>query len=182
MRRQFYQIAIGMLLIAVDLRAGSFDLLPDFIGYLLVCLAAEYLREEGKDFAVVTASAALGVLVALPDLIGFDPAGILSTLLTAVGAVVTFEICTGIMKAGAARGNAALAAAAQIARTLTLVAAFVTIGFAFFDWLVRRSDPLHLLAIPVALFALAVGVAVILLAIRAGRELAPAPALYSSAL
>ncbi|ASS65926.1 MULTISPECIES: hypothetical protein [unclassified Paenibacillus] len=59
----------GLALILIDIRLGTIDVLPDFIGYLMAASALGALAQSGKVFAKARAVAVGLALLSLPDLV-----------------------------------------------------------------------------------------------------------------
>lgn len=89
----------GMLLVAVDLRIDTFDVLPDPVGWLLVVVGALALRSHSRWFGLVVLAGSLGVMISAPQVLGpldSTPFELASTL---AETVVVFGMCSGIRDA-----------------------------------------------------------------------------------
>jgi hypothetical protein len=172
--RQFYLIALGLVFIALDVRLGGVDvLLPDFIGYLLICIATSALQPYAQVFGGTAVCAGFALLVSLPDFINFDPLHVVGGARLILDVVTIWMICTGVVHLATAAGNIALARMADTLRVLNLAMAAVNVTFLVLAWLVPVFKPFSIVLVVLSIVA---GVAVILLMLRAARELPPAAA------
>ena len=64
-------IFIGFILILLDFRINTFDLLPDFIGYIFVINGLNGLSVKGSAFEKAKPLAILLLFLSLPSLFGF---------------------------------------------------------------------------------------------------------------
>ena len=102
-RKGVTQAAFGFLLIHFHLNIGTVDLLPDFMGYVLLLLAIHNLKEENRDFALLMP---LGTLLTgwnladwLLNMFGIPMTGKLpvpEAMMTAVNLYFWFQFCTDL--------------------------------------------------------------------------------------
>ena len=90
------KVAIGLLLVIVDFRIESFDLVPDVVGWLLVLAGLVPLSRRSGGFGAATLAAGLGLLVALVGLVA-EPGPAFAALGGLTETVVVFGVCTGVM-------------------------------------------------------------------------------------
>lgn len=109
MRKSYSRIAWGLSLELVDFRLGSFDILPDFLGYLLIMLGLSGLRSNGRYFSIAWGAAGIQLVMSLLQLLGLQM-GIsltryetpslsvlmLTSIVIAIDLVMIFGICGGI--------------------------------------------------------------------------------------
>ena len=175
LRPVFTWLAVGLVMTVVDLRINGFDLIPDFIGYLIATLTLMRLRELDPSFG--WAAAVTGVLTPV-SLLSLDrPPGTYSKTGSwgtdlawyAADTIVGWLICSGILSAARRRGDLPLAATAANRRVLVVLSG-LAIGLPF---LLRNSSPGAVVAIliVVAIFVIVVFCLLIGLLRQAGRSL-----------
>lgn len=119
-----------------DLRLNGFDLLPDFIGYILFYNGLGKLLDRHPDFAAARKPVIALIILSLPSLIEFraEDFAITPTFLffMAVGLVtvildlyMVYHICRGIAGLAEGRGATLLQAKANTRWTLYLVLAII---------------------------------------------------------
>jgi hypothetical protein len=90
------KLVVGLLLVIADFRIDGFDVVPDVIGWLVVLAGLLPLAGRSRGFAAAGAAAAVGVLLALPQLVA--PPGPLPGFLEGVAeTVMVFGTCTGVI-------------------------------------------------------------------------------------
>ncbi|UVI31685.1 hypothetical protein [Paenibacillus spongiae] len=104
MGREWKQMAWGLLLVIIDIRIVVFDLLPDFIGYLLVSIGASKLMAKDRWRGVVMVTAVIlgimsliGIFMPSTDGSGISPFGYayLLGMLDGIGhLVIVYGICS----------------------------------------------------------------------------------------
>lgn len=96
--KRFNQIFWGLILVILDLNINNFDLLPDFVGYILVAVGAGGLKAISLRFA--TASTLSWVLMCL-SLLGLFVSGDYTVALTiialAVDCVMIWKLLGGVI-------------------------------------------------------------------------------------
>ena len=96
--RRFNQIFWGLILVILDLNINNFDVLPDFVGYILVAVGAGGLKAISLKFAV--ASTLSWVLMCL-SLLGFFVSGDHTMAMTvidlAVDCVMIWNLLGGVI-------------------------------------------------------------------------------------
>lgn len=101
---RFRQIFWGLLLVILDLKLNGFDVLPDFIGYILVAVGCGGLASLSRRFS--TAQTLSGVLVVL-SLVGFvfptDLAFLYGLVYLAVDCAMIWFLLGGVMEFASAR-------------------------------------------------------------------------------
>lgn len=95
--KSLHKIAIGLVLVILDVTVNGFDVIPDVIGWLFVLagLADERRRFPGSGGLLAAAGVATGVavLLSVPDLIPDDEASVL-WMLSLPQIVFSFLLCT----------------------------------------------------------------------------------------
>lgn len=97
--KSLYKIAIGLVLVILDVTVNGFDVIPDVIGWLfvLVGLGDERRRLPGANGLLSVAGVATGValLLSVPGLMPDDEASIL-WMLSLPQLVFSFLLCTAL--------------------------------------------------------------------------------------
>lgn len=141
-------VVLGTVLVMLDLRIETFDLVPDPLGWGLLVWACVRLRGAHPAFGWAVAATVVGLLVSLPGQVGELPTP-LGLLGVAAETAVVFAVCTGIH---ARSVNPARARQAGTIRwwNLALAALAVLLGAVLSE---QDTDlaPLVLLAVVVAL-------------------------------
>ncbi|QJD86941.1 hypothetical protein [Cohnella herbarum] len=183
MKKSYSQIAWGLAFALIDFRLGSFDVLPDVIGYLLILIGLSRLNSNERPFSIAWGAAGIQFILSILQILGLQigfsltnyvtPSFSLLTLTafsTAIELTMLYGICEGIRRSALSRGTIGLAESARSGwnvlfgfGALTLFVFPFQLNFTFQD----------MMAI---LFLLALGywiccLWVIFLVRRAGREL-----------
>ena len=128
-----------------DFRINGFDILPDFIGYLLFYLGASKLQHAHDRFAKAKPLCALMIFLSLPSLIEIKAGDIgeltllwtlFSVVLLAIDLTIVHAFCRGIEAMAETQGAPDLAATARTRWTLYLILQVLVIlmhagGFGF---------------------------------------------------
>ncbi|MET0398408.1 MAG: hypothetical protein ABW277_16540 [Longimicrobiaceae bacterium] len=124
----------GFVLVLVDVRLGTVDVLPDFAGYGMVAIGAGQLAAEAAAFRtarlVAWAMVAPGLLDAVVPLQAAPLAGIIEAL---GQAALLWYLLTGIADWTAAEGRPDLAAGARRRRAASVVLLAVVLGLRLLD-------------------------------------------------
>lgn len=106
--RPLVLVALGLVLVALDLRIGGLDLLPDPLGWVVAAVGAGLLRDRHVGFLVAAVACAAGVLLSLPDMAvegagragrtGAPSAGAEDAVVVLLQTVVLFSTCTAISR------------------------------------------------------------------------------------
>lgn len=163
-----------------DLRLNGFDLLPDFIGYILFYNGLGKLLDRHPDFAAARKPVIALIILSLPSLIEFraEDFAITPTFLffMAVGLVtvildlyMVYHICRGIAGLAEGRGATLLQAKANTRWTLYLVLAIIVQVL----MLSLAVSPLAaLLVIPLFVFSIVVLILMMALMAESEKQLA----------
>lgn len=76
MNKGYRLLFIGLLLILIDLRINTFDLLPDFVGYIMIALGINELKTKGSSFSKATPFALILIFLVFPSLVGYEGIGL----------------------------------------------------------------------------------------------------------
>ena len=138
MAAYFEYVFWGLLLVTVDVRIQRFDILPDFLGYLLVLAGCRGLVAASPDFGTAAIFSGLLIPVSLLDFVTPSPAAI---ALTFVGLLlncgVIWFLLGGIMSLGASYQRPDLATKADERRRAYIIGA----GVAMLGILVGQASP-----------------------------------------
>ncbi len=108
MAKSFGKIFFGLLLAVLDFRIGSFDILPDMVGYILVAMGCAELKGASQRFK--SASVMAWVLFGFAVVILATPRGSLLMLLAltiaVVDGVMMWQLLGGIMELAESKGRA----------------------------------------------------------------------------
>ncbi|HEY1172555.1 MAG TPA: hypothetical protein VGH19_14390 [Verrucomicrobiae bacterium] len=126
MANSFGLVFWGLVLIGIDVRVG-FDLLPDFIGYILVAIGCSRLGAASRRFPFTSNLAWIMVGLSLISIV--MPGGVLSRLLYLVSALVDcgmmWQLLAGIIELTEVKGRSDLAKDADRWRTAYMVIAVI---------------------------------------------------------
>ncbi|HEX8242272.1 MAG TPA: hypothetical protein VF541_02205 [Longimicrobium sp.] len=169
-RTAFTTIFWGLVMTVVDVRINSLDLVPDFIGYLLVFSGLRQLAPLHAGFGAARTSALAMVVLSLPNLIGVE-SPLLNVIVIVGDLLIFWPACTGINALASAAGNGSLADAALTRRNLqALISAIALLG----EVPARAHSALvRPFLFPLVIFVLAVLFLMLHLMWRAAAELAP---------
>jgi predicted MFS family arabinose efflux permease len=129
---RFGQIFWGLLLVILDLRFNSFDVLPDFIGYILVAVGCGGLVVLSRRFSTAQT---LSWILAVVCLVGFfipnDFAALYHFVHIAVDCGMIWFLLGGVMEFASARERPDLSLRASNRRVayVALMCAATVIGF-----------------------------------------------------
>jgi low temperature requirement protein LtrA len=122
MSTRFAQIFWGLLLVILDLRINRIDILPDFLGYILVALGCGGLTSFSRDFS--TARTLSWILVAFA-LVGYvlhgSAATVFGILNLAVDCAMMWFLLGGVMELAMARQRSDLSERASNRRIAYVV-------------------------------------------------------------
>jgi hypothetical protein len=128
-RTCFSCLLCGFALTILDLRAGSVDLLPDSLGYILIALGAGALKGFRGGFGVARGLA--WILVPLSVVGDLDSDLILETLRTLLDTAMLWYLLGGIMAFAASQGRPDIASRARNRRVacvlLTLIGLLIEV-------------------------------------------------------
>jgi hypothetical protein len=126
------QVFWGLLLVIVDININHFDVLPDFIGYVLVALGLGGLTGLSRQFA--TARTCAWVLVPV-DIVGLltpgQPALIVGLVNLVLNCVMMWYLLGGIMDYAAAQNRPDLAERASTRRVAYVAVMCVAAALGF---------------------------------------------------
>lgn len=183
MRRAYLQIAWGLALELIDFRIGMLDILPDFVGYFLLALGLSRLNAHNRGFNIAWFAAGVQFVFSIMQMFG-APTGFSLTGVESVSTVtlvlmtfsVAFEmllyygLCRGIRESAEERDKIRLADSARTVWSVAFCVGFLNL-FLFPFQLNYTLQSLFEVVLLLAFASLAVGLWVLLLARRAGREL-----------
>ncbi|HVX60278.1 MAG TPA: hypothetical protein VHC19_06750 [Pirellulales bacterium] len=165
------QIFWGLLMVIVDFRFDGFDILPDFMGYILVAVGCGGLSDESPHFLAARTWSWLLVILSIVEF--FIPSGLafaFGALAGAANCVMMWFLLGGITDFAAARGRSDLSS-----RALNRRVAYVGIvGLAILVGLFPRGlrDPMSALGAVLSVCMLIVLVLIVHLIYRVRHELA----------
>ncbi len=111
-------IAVGLILVVVDIRYGGFDVLTDVLGWLACFWALLQMSRMSSWFGIGVAGAALGAASSMFHL-SAEPTPLISMLDQIATVLMVFGTCSGIM-ALAQDADPGVASMANILRWVTL--------------------------------------------------------------
>lgn len=175
--RQLRLVLVGSLLVVLDLRVNGVDVLPDPLGWLLAAVALLRLRALHVAFRVACAVSAVGVLVALPGVLGPET-GLLAGAVGLLQTVLVLTTCTAVH---ALLPDDGVGRVAGVLRWVDVVLAVATVPLALLlaDGSAGGAIDVEV-ALPLVVLggALTLGVVVtwlVVLALASGREPSPGP-------
>lgn len=183
MRKSYSRIAWGLSLELVDFRLGSFDLLPDFLGYLLIMLGLSGLRSNGRYFSIAWGAAGIQLVMSLLQLLGLQMGIsltsnetpslnvlVLASIVIALDLVMIYGICGGIRAHAFERRKLELAFSARGGWHVLLAFGMLMLFLLPFQLNFTKEEGIgYALFLSVGYFVTSLWV--ILLVRRAGREL-----------
>lgn len=96
--RKFNQIFWGLILVILDLNINNFDMLPDFVGYILVAVGASGLKAISLKFAIAgTLSWVLMCLSLLGLFVSGDHSVALTVIDLAIDCVMIWNLLGGVI-------------------------------------------------------------------------------------
>ena len=131
MHARLGQIFWGLLLVILDFRVNDLDLLPDFLGYIIVAVGAAGLIEASARFRPARN---LGWVLAFLSLAGLffvrDASVVLGLITTALDCALVWCLLGGVMDISSAKGRPDLAEQASKRRVayLALTCVMTLIG------------------------------------------------------
>jgi hypothetical protein len=103
---RFGQIFWGLLLVVLDVRINGFDVLPDFIGYVLVAVGCGGLAGVSRHFSTAhTLSWILAVLSLVAFVLPSDLGSVYGVLHLAVDCAMMWYLLGGVMEFALAKGR-----------------------------------------------------------------------------
>lgn len=89
------RVALGLVIVVLDLRFEGVDLMPDPVGWALVLWGLVPLAGRHRGFGAGVAAALVGALLSVPQVLA-EPGEALGTLQAVVETVLVFGTCTAI--------------------------------------------------------------------------------------
>ncbi|CAM3055636.1 hypothetical protein PASE110613_14630 [Paenibacillus sediminis] len=89
MRNAYYSILWGLLLVVLDFRFGTFDVLPDVLGYVLIIIGLSTLKTIDRHFTISWWAAAAMIVISIVTF--FQPVSSLE-MSTAVQSISVVQI------------------------------------------------------------------------------------------
>ena len=124
----FGQVFVGLAIIALDLRAGRFDILPDFVGYILVALGAGGLAGLAGSFNVARLAAWVLVPVSVVGILFQGYFGMIVRILhLPLDGILVWFLLGGVMEIALNKQRSDLAGRASLCR-IAYVALLGVIG------------------------------------------------------
>ena len=131
MFKHFGQIFWGLLLVILDININHIDILPDFIGYILVAMGCRGLAMVSHRFVTAQTLSWILAVFALTDYVplGHDASAVFSLVHLAVDCTMMWFLLGGVMEFAAARRRMDLSLQAAHRRiayiALTCAATFI---------------------------------------------------------
>lgn len=174
-RRGFMFLFWGFLLSFLDFRINGLDLLPDFVGYIIISAGLGTLSQWNIQFGKAKFYSLLLIFLSLPDLIVSlnqnmaIPYFILALIVTIFSVLLIWLVCQGIIEMAIVADKPGLADQAASRRKLVLAILLLTpclIGLGTLD---RKLG--LILMIPILILLIVTVILVLLLMRRAALEL-----------
>lgn len=118
----------------IDIRLGTFDLLPDIVGYYLFYQGCSHLATRSERFAQAKQLALPLIYLSVVDLVSFFFKGssglfvLLGLVVTALTLMMIYHLCMGIVEMSQKVGNRELEEKASFRWWLYLISGLVNIG------------------------------------------------------
>ena len=177
--RGFRRIFWGLILVVLDLRLDeSIDLLPDFLGFVLVTMGLGLLAPLSGRFRTARVLAAMLIVLSLADFATptreegaewFDGWRALEIFVDVVDVAMVWLLCGGIASLARRRGLPDLRYRAQMRRGLYL--GFQVVSWVLLFALKDAPEPPVALVLGLVVFAFVVMLLLMGLMLRAAREL-----------
>ena len=116
----------GILLAMLDFRINGFDLLPDFLGYLLVAIGCTGLISASSLFKPARLIAWILVIFELASLAGARLGEPISSVDSLLDLVLIWCVLGGVIELAVAQGREDLARRATVRRKLYLIATLIS--------------------------------------------------------
>ena len=167
---RFGQVFWGLLLVILDFNANRIDVLPDFVGYILVAVGSRGLKSASRHFS--TASTMSWVLVVFA-IIGYslrgDAADVFGLMRIAMDCAMIWFLLGGVMDLATVRQRADICERASNRRVAYVALMGVAALAGFFVW---NSGAAPVFAVVIWVICLLLLLILILHLIhRAGQEL-----------
>jgi hypothetical protein len=165
----------GLILALFDLNLNGVNIVPDFIGYILIAIGSARLVPLFPEFqaAVIVAWIMAPLSLTEHSPIREAPVAFLIMIVTTVlHTILIWKLCEGVARGARDRGRSDLADFALLTRNLyiTFLIAGVFIGLVGHE----MGSGVLLLLIPMLIFVIVVIVMLCMMCVRAGRYLGPA--------
>lgn len=134
--RRFNQIFWGLILVILDLNINNFDLLPDFVGYILVAVGTGGLKAISQKFGIAsTLSWVMTCLSLLGLFVSGDHTVALTVIYLAVDCVMIWNLLGGVIAFSEKhnRKDLALRASKRRLAYVVLMVLVTIIGYAAAD-------------------------------------------------
>lgn len=119
----YKSIALGLLVVSVDLTLNGFDLIVDALGWFLVVVALDRLvRQAHPAFLPARAAAVVAAGISLMELFPISLPPLVLLLLGLTDAVVLVLIAVAVMKVAGEHGDAATASRFNVQRWVVIAA------------------------------------------------------------
>ncbi len=175
----FMKILVGSLIIFFDFRINGFNLIPDFVGYILITMGLSKALQLDEKFKRAQFFAIAMIVLSIPNIIefqGFNPLWPIAPIVTIVSLCMLWFLLGGITDVALRNGNESLADLSKkvLYATIIILVISASIGFAanilvyIIGWYVVT---LAIVAIPLALIGLAVGLVELFVLYRSSNEL-----------
>ena len=168
-QQSFMRIFWGLLFVVLDINLSNIDVIPDFLGYILIYTALNSLEQFHPQFRNAKRFASVMVIVSSAQMLHIDPLSISSLLGTALDALMIWHTCTAIADMALARGNLSLSEASTERRNLYSTIALTNLAVTAF--LSISPGSIGVLIIPLVIISITVVVLVMMLMRRASIEL-----------
>ncbi|MDF1539375.1 MAG: hypothetical protein P1Q69_10790 [Candidatus Thorarchaeota archaeon] len=171
----FMTIFWGLVITFFDFRINGFNLIPDFVGYVLVMIGVAKTMRLDYRFGQARTAAIILIPLSLPDIIEFpagDPFWPISIISGFCYLVFIWVFLGGIKSVAESHGNASLAELAYKVLIATFVIRGVNLTFSLIVNLLGSSaGAIILLVVPLVFVGLLVGVLVLYVVYRASQEI-----------
>jgi len=169
-QKSFMRIFWGLLFIILDIKLNDLDLiLPDFIGYILICTALASLEQLHPRFGKAKLYAAAMVIVSLAEMLRINPFSVLRILEIVLNLLMIWHTCTAIREVALERSNISLSDTATKRRTLYMVVSLTHLLVA--ATVLVAPDLVVTIAVPLIIFTLTAVLMVMMLVRRASMEI-----------
>ncbi len=164
-------VVVGLVIAAIDVRIGGFDLISDPVGWALALWGLSRIRGLHRGLEVAAGAAVVGLVASLPQAVA-TPGPLVTAVDTVVSVVLTFSTCTALMALLPDPGPRVWADRVRWA-DLALGAVSLSLGLTFSG--LTPPIGLAVLAIPLVVVAILVLIAFLLLLWRHRHLVPPVP-------
>ena len=168
-KQSFMRIFWGLLFIVLDINISNFDVMPDFIGYILIYSALNSLEQFHPRFRNAKPCAAVMVIVSAAQMLHINPFFVSTILGIGLDCLMIWHTCNAISEMALARGNLSLSETSTNRRTLYSIVAFSNLLLTPFLWPSNTSAGVIL--IPLLIVSVTAVILVMMLMRRASIEL-----------